>query len=244
MIDVNFWTGHYLQSYLESGKGTNTADGYGVSVVPVDDVTGPRFVAIGVRHLDGGENNGNHNVYVDVIDTGGNRVWNAMVGIYQHGVGQFFARIDKPLSEPGCNHILHANVANNTVFVSEAGFQSERVTGIKSDHEDEGPGNTRGHHSFHIVFLRLDQPIEVKPPAEPQPPVVVVPSRPGTGTDEALLHLHDMLELVLQNQAAQALTMKRIEENLTVAKHSAAAKMLLTEMRRNLDDFEKLLRNA
>ena len=233
MIDVNFWTGHYLQSYLESGKGTNTADGYGVSVVPVDDVTGPRFVAIGVRHLDGGENNGNHNVYVDVIDTGGNRVWNAMVGIYQHGVGQFFARIDKPLSEPGGNHILHANVANNTVFVSEAGFQSERVTGIKSDHEDEGPGNTRGHHSFHIVFLRLDQPIEVKPPAEPP-----------AGNDEALLAIHKLLEMVLQNQAAQALTMKRIEENLTVAKHSAAAKMLLTEMRRNLDDFEKLLSNA
>lgn len=240
MIDVGFWVSHYLQTYFDTGKGTNTADGYGVSVAPVDDATGPRFVAIGVRHLDGGENNGNHNVYVDVIDTGGNRVWNAMVGIYQHGVGQFFARIDKPLSEPGCNHILHANVANNTVFLSEAGFQSERVTGLKSDHPDEGPGNTRGHHSFHIVFLRLDQPIEVKPPVDPKPSEPQPPARPII-SDEALLRLHDLLELVLQNQAAQALTMKRIEESLATAKHSVAAKMLLTEMRRNLDDIEKLL---
>jgi len=248
MIDVSLdeeigWVDFYLKSYLETGRGINMADMYEVSVVPVDEASGPRFAAIGVRHLPGTENNGNHNVYVDVIDAAGKRIWNAMVGIYSHGVGQFFARVDKPQNEPGCNHILHANVSNNTVFVSEAGYQSERVTGLKSDHPDEGPGNTRGHHSFHVVFLRLDQPIEIKPPVDPKPSEPQPPARPVI-SDEALLQLHDLLELIIQNQAAQALTMKRIEESLPMAKHSAAAKMLVAEIRRNLDDVEKLLSNA
>jgi hypothetical protein len=28
------------------------------------------------------------------------------------------------------------------------------VYGISSDHPDEGDGNTRFHHSFHVVFQR------------------------------------------------------------------------------------------
>ncbi len=238
MIDVKYWISEFLKHFLETGLVANMADGYGVAVLPTDEPAAPQYRVAGIRHLSGTENNGNHHAYIDVIDTDGLRLWNTMVGVHQHGVGQFFARVDKPAHEPGCNHVLNLNVSNNTIFISEAGYQSERVTGLKSDHPDEGPGNTRGHHSFYMVFVRLDRPLEITPPTEPEPPVVTPPA----GNDEALLAIHRLLELVLQNQAAQGLALKRIEDLLS-GRHinPAMARMLHTELGRLVDQFGNLL---
>lgn len=239
MLDVGRWNKEFLKSLLSTGQGVNSASDYGVEILPVDEPAAPQYRVAGVRHLNPEENGGNHHAYIDVIDTDGLRLWNTMVGVHQHGVGQFFARLDKPAHEPGCNHVLNLNVANNTVFVSEAGYQSERVTGLKSDHPDEGPGNTRGHHSFYVVFVRLDRPLEITPPTEPEPPAIVPPA---AGSDEALLAIHRLLELVLQNQAAQGLALKRIEESLGKnAINPAAAQMLLTDLRQVTDAFERLI---
>ena len=238
MIDIARWNKTFLAHYREAGKAYNDAFNYGVSVLGAEEPTAPHYAVIGVHHLSGTENAGNHHVYCDVLDEQGNRLNNVVVGIHQKNIGQFFARVDKPANEPGCNHVLHSNVSDNTVFVSTAGYESERVQGLRSSHPDEGPGNNIGHHSFYVVWQRLQS----RPPVKPEPPAVKPEPPPPAGSDEALLAIQRLLELILQNQAAQSLALKRIEE-LVTGKHinPAMARILQAELQRLVEQFENLL---
>lgn len=239
MLDVGRWNQIFLDYYQESGRAYNDAVNYGVVTLETSEPTAPHFAVIGVHHLSGAENAGNHHVYCDVLNERGDRLKDVVVGIHQKGVGQFFARVDKPANEPGCNHVLHSNVSDNTVFISTAGYESERVQGLRSSHPDEGPGNNIGHHSFYVVWQRLQS----RPPVKPEPPVVKPEPPPAAGNDEALLAIHRLLELVLQNQAAQSLALKRIEELLSSSRHinPAMARMLHTELGRLVEQFGNLL---
>jgi hypothetical protein len=237
MIDVARWNQTFFDYFRESGRAYNDAIKYGIKILPTEEQSAPYFAVIGIHHLTGAENAGNHHVYCDVLDDKNQRLQNIIVGIYQHNVGQFFARIDKPKNEPGCNHVLHSNVTNNSVFVSEAGYQSERVDGLSSNHADEESGNTRGHHSFYVVFARLSEGHPVTPPKEPEPPT----TPKLTDLDEALLAIYNLLETVLQNQAAQSLALRKIEKHLSSQVNPMMTRVLVTELQRITEQFEALL---
>ncbi|MEM7342830.1 MAG: hypothetical protein AAF485_01180 [Chloroflexota bacterium] len=109
---------------------------------------------IGIHHLTGAENMGNHNVFCDVLDENGQRINHSRLVLTQGTASPVFAVVDKPANEPGTNFpIFKGNVV--TVGV-ESDLPSEQVTGIHIGHADEEVGNTWGHHSFYVVFQRCD----------------------------------------------------------------------------------------
>lgn len=162
----------FINYYRLHRRAWSDAEKYGVTVtpVPIPDPAAPHWRVIGVHHLTGAENHGQHNVFVDVLDEQGQRLDLTRILIFQdNGVGRGFMVIDKPGNEPGSNTQMHFN-DTLTVKVDREGLPSEQVRGLHTRHDDEGAGTTRGHHSFYIVWQRA-QGEPVKPPVvEPKPP--------------------------------------------------------------------------
>lgn len=168
---------HYMNKFLDNPGQNNAKDKYGVQVLPVN-AKGWYWKAIGIHHLTGKENNGNHHVYCDILDAFGRRINGARLKLHVPFQADRLATIDKPENEPGTNFPLHAGEVG---VLSVAGGQlpTESVTGLRIDHADEEPGNTWGHHSFYVVFQRfLDESVDDSPdspvePPEPEPPIDV-----------------------------------------------------------------------
>lgn len=164
------WHTDYQQQFLAT-PGQNHATQYEVSTQTFNEV--PRWRVIGVVHLTGVENHGQHNVFIDVLDEHGVRVPKQVrVDIFQaDGRPRGFMLTDKPPNEPGSNTQMHFN-DTLTLAVNWDGLPSERVVGLHTRHPDENVGNTLGHHSYYVVWQRtlanVDPPIE--PPVEPPTP--------------------------------------------------------------------------
>lgn len=110
---------------------------------------------IGVHHLTGRENMGNHHVYCDVLDEQGNRLNGARLALTEEGSTPLYATIDKPANEAGTNFPMWKTTkARVKVDWPAQSLPSETVTGLRIDHPDEEVGNTWGHHSFYVVFQR------------------------------------------------------------------------------------------
>lgn len=130
----------------------NDAEAYGVQV---ERPPAPVYRAIGIHHLTPDENRGLHHVYADVITAHGSRV--AGIPIGWDWIGRDAHEnappvpIDKPYDEPGANIPMGASQVVS-VWVGIPGI-GDVVTGLSTAHPDEAPGNTRGHHSFLVVFL-------------------------------------------------------------------------------------------
>jgi hypothetical protein len=133
----------------------NDAVAFGVEIQPAQVEKGQQYwKVIKVYHLSPAENHGNHNVYVDMLDEDGNRIYGAKARATWQG-GQGEVTIDKPENEPGTNFPLW----KHQVTTAEGlGLPSDRVANLHSGHPDEpGPppgGNTLFHHSFYVVFQR------------------------------------------------------------------------------------------
>jgi hypothetical protein len=117
---------------------------------------------VGVHHLTGAENMGNHHIYADVLDEEGNRVNKARLVLFQENAAPVFAVVDKPVTEAGTNFPLwKADKATVAVAWPDDGpLPSEQVTGLSTGHPDEEVGNTLFHHSFYVVFQRANIPAE------------------------------------------------------------------------------------
>jgi hypothetical protein len=138
-----------------AGGTVNDAVAYGVEIQPAQVEKGqPYWKVIKVHHLSPVENHANHNVYVDLLDEDGNRIYGAKALMTWQG-GQGEATIDKPENEPGTNFPLWKHQVG---AVEGVGLPSDKVTNLHSGHPDEaGPpawGNTLFHHSFYVVFQR------------------------------------------------------------------------------------------
>jgi len=138
-----------------AGGTVNDAVAYGVEIQPAQVEKGqPYWKVIKVHHLSPAENHGNHNVYVDLLDEDGNRIYGAKTRMTWQG-GQGEATIDKPENEPGTNFPVWKH---QVVTVEGMGLPSDKVVNLHSGHPDEaGPpawGNTLFHHSFYVVFQR------------------------------------------------------------------------------------------
>ncbi len=138
-----------------AGGTANDAVAYGVEIQPAQVEQGQQYWrVIKVYHLSPAENHGNHNVYVDLLDEDGNRIYGAKARMTWQG-GQGEATIDKPENEPGTNFPLWKHQVGT---VEGVGLPSDKVVNLHSGHPDEpGPpawGNTLFHHSFYVVFQR------------------------------------------------------------------------------------------
>ena len=175
----------YNRQFLEKTKRAeppyNDAAKYDVSIQELAKTTVPLkakqyWRVVGVHHLTGPENMGNHHVFCDVLDGTGRRIHQARLSLTQGTSPPLFAIVDKPANEAGTNFPLWSST-RATVAVSyppDAPLPSESVTGIRSDHADEEIGNTWGHHSFYVVFQLTNIPettADPKPNKPAKPPV-------------------------------------------------------------------------
>lgn len=156
----------------------NQARAYGVRILPASVAPGRAYWrCVSVRHLTPNENRGKHNIYVDAIDSAGDRVRDPNVRIGWTWEGRRpneIARpapLDKSPAEPMGNIPLDWGQVMRVWIDSPQ--PSDAVEGMHSNHPDErGPNgeiwNSKGHHSFALVFQLTAQPVEPEPgPTKP-----------------------------------------------------------------------------
>lgn len=158
-VSLIFYNEKFLDTANSQESIFNDAEKYGVSVKTLQDIhpdaeSGKYWKVIGVHHLTGQENGGNHHVFCDVLDENGVRIYGTRLALSQINSPVVWAVIDKPQNEPGTNFPMWLST-NGTVYV-DGDLISESVTGLTSRHPDEDFGNTFGHHSFYIVFQKTD----------------------------------------------------------------------------------------
>lgn len=170
-LDIN----HYNAMFLDN-PGQNDATKYGVKISRCTRTTDRHYRCIGIHHLSPDENAGNHHVFLDVLDEQGHRIPQAQ--IEWTWIGRHLdepappVTIDKPPTEPGTN--LPMNWAQ-TISASVKDHPSDTVLNLHTRHPDEGEngGNTRGHHSFYVVFQQQSgdgtPPPTDPPPTDPPP---------------------------------------------------------------------------
>lgn len=158
----------------------NEATAYGVRIEPVN-ASGNVWRAVQVRHLTPSENRGKHNLFVDVVDESGNRVFDKQLRIAwlasEGDTTADYTPLDKPDTtiEKGDGNVdLYYN-QTVTAWIVGDGLPSDRVAGIHTRHGDEpGPNgenwNSLGHHSFYVKFQR-QRGIVTEPEKPTEPPV-------------------------------------------------------------------------
>lgn len=146
----------------------NQARDYDVNVLPAAGVVaGAKYwKVVEVRHLSPAENRSKHNVYVDVTDEVGLPIRDNNLRIGWDWVGRRADEqadpkpLDKPASEAMGNVPLGTIHQVTRVWLIGYGLASEAVENLHTNHPDEPtPGsndlfNTRGHHSFYVMFRR------------------------------------------------------------------------------------------
>lgn len=156
----------------------NDATKYGVGITLAQVARGqPYWRCIGIHHLTGLENHGQHNVFCDVLNEQGKRVSGAMLVVVNVNHTINHIRIDKPDNEPGTNAPMHFGDTLE-FYVTVDGLPSDHAKGFHIRHEDEEAGTTRGHHSFYVVWQRVAAgglpPVE-EPPIEEEPDPMPTP---------------------------------------------------------------------
>lgn len=145
----------------------NLAAQYGVSIIQAQAATAWR--CIGVYHLPPQENNGRHNVFVEVLNEDGYRTALPRIAwTWWMDAPTQYVKLDKPANEPACD-IPISRGATVTLRVDGLGIPSDSVGNLRATHPDEAVGNTMGHHSFYVVF-QLQRSAVVTPPVEPEKP--------------------------------------------------------------------------
>lgn len=113
---------------------------------------------VSVEHVPVGENGGKHNVYVDVYGLNGEELRNTDVKVFWGWDGQTAAEespnvpLDKPAGEHMANIPMFWGQKIYVGVTSKQGYWREIICNLHTDHDDEGEGVTRGHHSFVLKF--------------------------------------------------------------------------------------------
>jgi hypothetical protein len=153
-------------------------------IMPIDGLKSgdAYFAIIGLFHLPGHQNNGNHHLYFDCIDAQGNRLFGTEFRVEWEGItpeqiaGLSPIRIDKPTNEPGANFGMKWEQILYGFFIDN--IPVDRFRGVHIRYEDDGEGNSRGHHSHYIVLQKRFFSPPVEPPIEPpEPPELPVEDR-------------------------------------------------------------------
>ena len=157
-----------VQKELLKAPGTVTL-GYGIGTEWKQD---SQWRLVGVYHLTGPENVGKHNVYIEALTKEGvrARVW---VGWTWEGrrpnerADPFF--LDKPDNEPAGNLGIWWGQKIKLWIKGESATSedlSDAAFNLHTDHPDEDGWNTKGHHSFYVLFQEAGA---MPPLPEPEP---------------------------------------------------------------------------
>lgn len=139
----------------------NDAESYGITVTPAAVEPGVLYwKCTRVHHLGQAENNGNHNVYVNVFDQDGPFRGTYVTLEWQNGTDRI--PLEKPWpQEPMGNAPLWKGQIVSVEVSSE--LDSDRVDNISTAHPDEPPGNTLYHHSFLVEWTLCTKGGETEP---------------------------------------------------------------------------------
>lgn len=128
-----------------------------------------------VYHLSPSENMGKHVIFVDAL-TAANE-WAYADGLTvqwtwegrQPGQAAPLKLFEKRPPEPRAQVDLYAGQVTSVRINDRAGIPSDVVSGLRSDVQDTGIGNTWGHNSFVVLFQRLASTITppIDPPTQP-----------------------------------------------------------------------------
>lgn len=177
---------------------TNQAAQYGVTIQAAPE-TAAAWRAVSVRRLTPAQNGSSHNVFVKVLQPNGDRDRNPNLRIGWTWEGRRPNEDAPPvkLDKSDHNERGHGDVPISTmsqkiaVWIQGDGLNSDRVAGMHTNFPyDEGPGNTRGHYSYEVIFQR-SQGVVIVPPVEPDKPTT-----PDTVTKAEFL----IVANALQNQ--------------------------------------------
>ena len=141
---------------------------YGLQIVPAEVTPGQAYWRIVyVEHYAPEKNNGMQNLFCDVLDEAGHRVYGAQILINWPGASAV-ATVDKPANEPGTNCPLwkYQVVSASCMW---GGLDSDRIEGVHTGHPDEAVGNTLFHHSFEVRWQKVTAP-DAPPPEPPEEP--------------------------------------------------------------------------
>jgi hypothetical protein len=146
-----------------SGPTENDAVSYGVRIVDAEVQPGEWYWhLVRVHHLTPHENRGGHNLFCDVLDEKGQRLYGARILVWwgDNEDQKATLTVDKPPNE-----IAGADAAlwkHQVMKAKTLGFPSDAVENVGSNHPDEppeppdtDPGNTLFHHSFLAVWQKI-----------------------------------------------------------------------------------------
>lgn len=153
----------------------NKATKYGVVITPAVVQPGQWYwKCVLVRHLTGKENHGQHHVFINALNAGGSRARGVWAGWSWEGK-RLDERADPVVLDKPPTDFAMGNIAmhwDQKVAVRMIGQDqgdpdiSDEVGWFHTAFEDEEAGNTRGHHSFQVVF----QLVQAGRPPQPQDP--------------------------------------------------------------------------
>jgi hypothetical protein len=143
----------------------NEAIKYGVRVTPPPGISKGTIYweATVVTHLTGQQNHGQHHIFVDVKSVGARVQQAKIIARQEDGSLKGIAVIDK-VGPYGTDIPMYFN-DTLSIYVEFDGFLSDTVRGLHTRHEDEEAGNTRGHHSFAVLFEK--RPYQEAGPVDP-----------------------------------------------------------------------------
>jgi hypothetical protein len=184
--------------------------------VEIHRMNGPRvWRVLGVHHLTPSENQGKHNIYVDVVgeDNQRYRGVDIPIKIAYTWIGRKANEanpdqpLDKPDNEPNGNVPLYAGM--NTQVWIDGVLPSDTVFRLRSDlPEEKGPNgeiwNSFGHHSFYILF-KLGSSLVV-PPIDP-------PTDNGTSTEIQRIKA-ELTDFKMALQADHTINMNKLDKIL------------------------------
>ena len=166
------------RQYLRQLEKANNPLFDGWSITPVTSIDKWRCVHVHKLELD--ENQGSHNVYVDVIDESGQRIAHPSVTVSFGWTGSTTQTtiFEKPEWEPGANFML---TAGENAWCA-IGNDSDIVNGLLGE---------AGHTSYYIVFQRQSAG-EVTAPHQPN--TVIVPMETILDVEARLRDLQEAVQ--------------------------------------------------
>jgi hypothetical protein len=149
------WFTKYVVGFTRT-PGLNDAADYGVTIV---NVPGTEWRCVGVHLLTGEENGGQHNVFIEPVDSTGKRVAGCIAGWkWKDMHSDEWAPptpLDKPPSEVAGNIPLGAGQIATVWLTDGSTVLSDRVSGLTTaPNIPDQPGATRFHQSYLVVFQR------------------------------------------------------------------------------------------
>ncbi len=151
----------------------NDAESYGISIKPADVKPGEQYWKIvRIHHLTPNENNGNHNLFVNVLRNG-QPARDVCVAIKwtEASDTQDIIPLDKPWpAEPMGNAPLWKGQVVSA-WVKDV-LASDVVCNVHTAHPDEPPGNTLYHHSFLVEWQLVTKAVTTE--QEPQNDNIII----------------------------------------------------------------------